>query len=34
LFQTEQGDRVMKEVLRFLGADKLRPAKPYPVDQR
>jgi len=29
LFQTEQGDRAMKEVLRFLNANKVGVAKPY-----
>jgi pimeloyl-ACP methyl ester carboxylesterase len=34
LFQTEQGDRVMKEILRFLIATDLGVAKPHPVGQR
>ena len=34
LFQTEQGDRVMKEILRFLTARELDVAKPHPVGQR
>jgi len=34
LFQTEQGDRAMEEVLRFLRAGKLGPTKPNPIDQR
>ena len=34
LFQTEQGDRVMKEILRFLTARELGVAKPQPVGQR
>ena len=33
LFQTEQGDRVMKEILRFLTARELGVAKPHPVGQ-
>jgi pimeloyl-ACP methyl ester carboxylesterase len=34
VFQTEQGDRAMKEVVRFLRAGKLGPTKPNPIDQR
>src|SRR5262249_25667370 len=34
LFQTEQGDRVMKEILRFLTAKNLGVAKRNPVEQR
>jgi pimeloyl-ACP methyl ester carboxylesterase len=34
LFQTEQGDRVMEEILRFLTARELGVAKPHPVGQR
>ena len=34
LFQTEQGDRVMKEILRFLTATELGEVKPHPVGQR
>jgi pimeloyl-ACP methyl ester carboxylesterase len=34
LFQTEQGDRVMKEILRFLIATDLGVARPHPVGQR
>jgi pimeloyl-ACP methyl ester carboxylesterase len=33
LFQTEQGDRVMKEILRFLTATELGEAKSHPVGQ-
>ena len=33
LFQTEQGDRVMKEILRFLTARELGVAKAHPVGQ-
>lgn len=34
LFQTEQRDRVMKEILRFLTATEPGDAKPHPVGQR
>lgn len=34
LFQTEQGDRLMKEILGFLNAEKLGVVQPYPVDRR